>query len=224
MFEGTPLPLATLDVLIVSIWMGVVGAVATVVLRSRFEREWALTLWSGYQITRVWQRLADESARTGGTFTSHIMGIVAWAMLGSFWGLTQAEVLDIQQVWISTGWAALLGLGALLLRHLAGAVGAFITLEREAVERGFEVDRHLRNWWLWLLMALLIWEMTRNTGFEQRESIWQHTVLLWWGWLIVKWLRQLQSIGHKRLHFGWGFAYLCTFEFGPAVWLFTRWG
>jgi hypothetical protein len=224
MFEGTPLPIAPLEVLSVTVWIALCGLAATVMLRSRFEREWALTLWSAAQIKRVWQRLADESARTGGTLTSHLIGVIAWAILGSLWGLKHSDVLDPMAHWIGAGWGALLGLATLILRHVGGAVGALVTLERESVERGFEVDRHMRNWWFWILCVFILFELTQHTGFAQRKVVWEHVISLWWIWLSLKWLRQLQSIAHKRLHFGWGIAYICTFEIGPALWLFSRWG
>ena len=86
MFEGMPLPISPLHVYALPLWICVFGVGATALLRVQFDREWALTMWTAYQIKRVWQRLADESARTGGTLTSHAIGLLAWALLGSLWG------------------------------------------------------------------------------------------------------------------------------------------
>ena len=74
MFEGMPLPMSPLHVYALPLWICVFGVGATALLRVQFDREWALTMWTAYQIKRVWQRLADESARTGGTLTSHAIG------------------------------------------------------------------------------------------------------------------------------------------------------
>ena len=86
MFEGMPLPISPLHVYALPLWICAFGMGATALLRVQFDREWALTMWTAYQIKRVWQRLADESARTGGTLTSHAMGMLTWALLGSLWG------------------------------------------------------------------------------------------------------------------------------------------
>ena len=76
MFEGMPLPISPLHVYALPLWICVFGLGATALLKVQFDREWALTMWTAYQVKRVWQRLADESARTGGTLTSHAICIL----------------------------------------------------------------------------------------------------------------------------------------------------
>ena len=99
MFEGNPIPHASYDLLIAILASITLGMVATVMLRIRFEREWSLTIWTAYNIKRVWQRLADESARTGGTLTSHALGVFAWCILGSAWSLSQADY-SLDNLWL----------------------------------------------------------------------------------------------------------------------------
>lgn len=220
MFEGLPLPMAPLHVYELPLWIAFAGLCATAVLRVQFEREWALTLWSAYNIKRVWQRLADESARTGGTFTSQSMGIIAWALLGSLWGIEHAATWGdgtaAKGAWMGAG----LGVITIISRQIAGWIGAWVTLEREAVERGFEVDRHMRNWLLWILIAFVFWELGQFEGFEHRAEMGRHAATVWWVWLGLKWVRQFQSLLHKRLQIGWGIAYICTLEIGPSLLLF----
>ena len=117
-------------------------------------------------------------------------------------------------------WGALLGLATLVTRQIGGWIGAWVTLEREAIERGFEVDRHMRNWLLWAMTALVVWELTQFNGFDNRGEMWSHVCSVWWVWLGLKWLRQFQSVLNKRLHIGWGIAYICTLEIGPSLLLF----
>ena len=50
-------------------------------------------------------------------------------------------------------------------------MGAWVTLEHDAVQRGFEVDRHMRNWLLWALIALVVWELAQFNGFETRRHV-----------------------------------------------------
>lgn len=220
MFEGQPLPIAPLHVYELPLWFALIGLCTTAVLRMQFEREWALTMWSAYQIKRVWQRLADESARTGGTLTSHAMGVLGWAMLGSLWGIAQSQTPEEGVVWQGAQWGLALGIATLIARQVAGWIGAWVTLEREAVQRGYEVDRHMRNWFLWLLIGLVCWELSQFNGFENRAEMWHDAVVLWWVWLALKWVRQFQSLLHKRLQIGWGIAYICTLEIGPSLLLF----
>jgi len=224
MFEGQPLPDSAIVVLATPIILALIGLIATALLRVRFQREWALTVWSAYQIKRVWQRLADESARTGGTITSHGLGLVCWGILGSLWEFQALEELPSQWGWTGAGWGMLLGLCTLLTRHLGGWIGAWVTMVEEAVQRGFEVDRHMRNWLLWLLTSLLVWELSQNMGFNERAIIWSHALVIWVGWLATKWIRQIQSIVQKRLHFSWGIAYICTLEIGPSYLLYCELG
>lgn len=212
--------MAPLHVYELPLWIAFAGLCATAVLRVQFEREWALTMWSAHNIKRVWQRLADESARTGGTLTSHTMGILAWALLGSLWGIEHSETWGdgtaVKGAWMGAG----LGLTTLISRQLAGWIGAWVTLEREAVERGFELDRHMRNWLLWILIAFVFWELGQFEGFAHRAEMGNHAAVVWWVWLGLKWVRQIQSLLHKRLQIGWGIAYICTLEIGPSVLLF----
>ena len=121
-------------------------------------------------------------------------------------------------------WGAVIGLATLISRQVGGWVCAWVTLEREAVERGFEVDRHMRNWLLWALIALVVWELAQFNGFENRGEMWSHVCAVWWVWLGLKWLRQFQSVVKKRLHIGWGIAYICTLEIGPSLLLFEYLG
>ena len=220
MFEGMPLPISPLYVYALPLWICAFGMGATALLRVQFDREWALTMWTAYQIKRVWQRLADESARTGGTLTSHAMGILTWALLGSLWGVNTSDTSAGDTAGNGAMWGALLGLITLVARQVGGWIGAWVTLEREAIERGFEVDRHMRNWLLWALIALVAWELTQFNGFENRGEMWSHVCTVWWVWLGLKWLRQFQSVLNKRLHIGWGIAYICTLEIGPTLLLF----
>jgi hypothetical protein len=220
MFEGMPLPISPLDVYTLPLWICAFGMGATALLRVQFDREWALTMWTAYQIKRVWQRLADESARTGGTLTSHAMGILTWALLGALWGVNTSETSAVEAAGNGAMWGALLGLITLVSRQVGGWIGAWVTLEREAIERGFEVDRHMRNWLLWAMTALVVWELTQFNGFENRGEMWSNVCTVWWVWLGLKWLRQFQSVLNKRLHIGWGIAYICTLEIGPSLLLF----
>ena len=220
MFEGMPLPISPLHVYALPLWICAFGMGATALLRVQFDREWALTMWTAYQIKRVWQRLADESARTGGTLTSHAMGILTWTLLGSLWGVNTSETSAVEGAGNGAMWGALLGLTTLICRQVGGWIGAWVTLEREAIERGFEVDRHMRNWLLWALTALVVWELTQFNGFENRVDMWSHVCTVWCVWLGLKWLRQFQSVLNKRLHIGWGIAYICTLEIGPSLLLF----
>lgn len=220
MFEGMLLPISPLQVYALPLWICTLGLGATALLRVQFDREWALTMWTAYQVNRVWQRLADESARTGGTLTSHAIGILSWTLLGALWGVYTSATPAVEAAGPSAMWGALLGLTTLITRQIGGWIGAWVTLEREAIERGFEVDRHMRNWLLWALIALVVWELSQFNGLENRGEMWGHVCIAWWTWLGLKWMRQFQSVLNKRLHIGWGIAYICTLEIGPSFLLF----
>ncbi|MAI24148.1 MAG: hypothetical protein CL828_08830 [Crocinitomicaceae bacterium] len=220
MFEGMPLPISPLDAYVLPLWICAVGLGATALLKIQFDREWALTMYTAYQIQRVWQRLADESARTGGTLTSHGIGIISWALLGSLWGVNASTTPNVEVAGTGAMWGALIGLITLITRQVGGWIGVWVTLEREAIERGFEVDRHMRNWLLWILIALVLWELAQFNGFESRGEMWMHVSTSWWIWLALKWMRQFQSVINKQLHIGWGIAYICTLEIGPSFLLF----
>ena len=221
MFEGNPIPHASYDLLIAILASITLGMVATVMLRIRFEREWSLTLWTAYNIKRVWQRLADESARTGGTLTSHALGVFAWCILGSAWSLSQADY-SLDNLWLGMGYGGLIGVGSLLLRATAAALGGWITSAPAATSRGLEIDRHMRNWLFWLLVILCVFHLGQNIQFDRRHILWSTVVSAWWIWLSLKWLRQLQSVVHSGLHFGWGIVYICTFEIGPTYLLLKQ--
>lgn len=225
MFEGSPIPLDTAIVIAPLLWVFLAGIIASAALKWRFNREWNLTVWSAYRMQRVWQRMPDEAARTGGTLISHFLGCLQWGIGGGVWALGNAlpDTASQQTVWAGIGWGALLGLCILISRQLAGLIGAWMTLEHEAMQRGLEADRHLRVWLMWVLMAGLICAVIRNPAYtvdacSLLESIWT----IWIGWMIVKWLRVMQLVFLMRLHFGWGIAYLCTFEIGPTWILFDR--
>ncbi len=220
MYEGLPLPISPLHVYSLPLWICALGIGATALLRVQFDREWALTMWTAYQIKRVWQRLADESARTGGTLTSHSIGIICWALLGSLWGVNTSKTIATEVAVNGAIWGGGLGLITLITRRIGGWIGSWVTLEEEAIQRGFEVDRHMRNWLLWLLISLVIWELTHFNGFEDRGETWQHVCTFWWVWLVIKWTRQFQSVLNERLHIGWGIAYICTLEIGPSLVLY----
>ena len=221
MFEGNPIPHASYDLLIAILASITLGMVATVMLRIRFEREWSLTIWTAYNIKRVWQRLADESARTGGTLTSHALGVFAWCILGSAWSLSQADY-SLDNLWLGMGYGGLIGVGSLLLRATAAALGGWITSAPAATSRGLEIDRHMRNWLFWLLVILCVFHLGQNIQFDRRHILWSTVVSAWWIWLRLKWLRQLQSVVHSGLHFGWGIVYICTFEIGPTYLLLKQ--
>ncbi len=221
MIEGPPQPNASYEFLAAILLSIGLGLWATVLLRIRFEREWSLTIWTSYNIKRVWQRLADESARTGGTLTSHLLGVLAWCILGSVWALCQVDA-TLEGLWGGMGYGALLGIATIILRAIVAWIGGWITLAPEATERGLEIDRHMRNWLLWGLMVFCIFHFGQNIPFSSRNTLWEQAVWIWWGWLIIKWLRQLQSVVHNGLPFGWGIVYLCTFEIGPTYLLFKQ--
>ena len=221
MFEGNPIPHASYDILIAILASITLGMVATVMLRIRFEREWSLTIWTAYNIKRVWQRLADESARTGGTLTSHALVVFAWCILGSAWSLSQADY-SLDNLWLGMGYGGLIGVGSLLLRATAAALGGWITSDPAATSRGLEIDRHMRNWLFWLLVILCVFHLGQNIQFDRRHILWRTVVSAWWIWLSLKWLRQLQSVVHSGLHFGWGIVYICTFEIGPTYLLLKQ--
>ncbi len=221
MFEGNPIPHASYDLLIAILASITLGMVATVMLRIRFEREWSLTIWTAYNIKRVWQRLADESARTGGTLTSHALGVFAWCILGSAWSLSQADY-SLNNLWLGMGYGGLIGVSSLLLRATAAALGGWITLASAATSRGLEIDRHMRNWLFWLLVILCVFHLGQNIQFDRRHILWSTVVSAWWIWLSLKWLRQLQSVVHSGLRFGWGIVYICTFEIGPTYLLLKQ--
>jgi len=221
MFEGHLIPHASYNLLAAVICCVGLGLGATVLLRIRCEREWSLTIWTSYKINRVWQRLADESARTGGTLTSFVMGLLAWCLLGSAWSLNHVDE-TLSGLWLGMGYGSLVGLGTLFCRSAAALFGGWITLAFESTRRGLEIDRHMRNWLLWLLMILSILQLSQNIQFQGRELLWDQAILIWGIWLLLKWLRQVQSVLHNGLHFGWGIVYICTFEIGPTILLFKQ--
>lgn len=221
MFDGQLIPHASYDLMAAVICCVGLGLTATVLLRVRFEREWSLTVWTAYKINRVWQRLADESARTGGTLTSHVLGLLAWCLLGSTWSLRNADA-SLEGLWTGMGYGALIGLGALLTRTLTAFFGGWITLVQDATKRGLEIDRHMRNWLLWILMLSSVVMLSQNVQFGDKGMLWNQAVWIWWAWLVLKWLRQIQSVVHSGLPFGWGIVYICTFEFGPTYLLFKQ--
>ena len=218
MFEGQSILVPSHEVFGPVLLAWALGMLATLTLRVRFDREWNLTLWTAFQIKRVWQRLADESARTGGTLTSHAMGLLAWSLGGGVWAVAQhPERLESNgHVWAGCAFGALLGLVALISRVLGARLGGWITLEETAVKRGLEIDRHMRNWLLWGLMIVFFLYLIRNPTFTFEYNPLQAMVLLWWIWIVLKWLRQLQVVVRASVHFGWGIAYICTFEIGPT--------
>ena len=55
MFEGQPIPHPSYEFLAAILLSIGLGLWATVLLRIRFEREWSLTIWTSYNIKRVWQ-------------------------------------------------------------------------------------------------------------------------------------------------------------------------
>lgn len=221
MFEGNPIPHAAYDLLVAILVSITLGVGATVILRIRFEREWSLTMWTAYNIKRVWQRLADESARTGGTLTSHALGIFAWCILGSAWSLDHADH-SLDNIWLGVGYGGLVGVGTLMSRAIGAALGGWITISPAATSRGLEIDRHMRNWLFWFLVILCFFYLGQNITFDRRHILWTSTVSTWWIWLSLKWLRQLQSVIHDGLPFGWGIVYICTFEIGPTHLLFKQ--
>ncbi len=194
------------------------GVLATLTLRVRFNREWNLTLWTAYKIKRVWQRLSDESASTGGTITSHAIGFLAWALCGGAWAVAQNPDLPAgtTQVWTGCAGGATLGVVSLATRAAAARLGGWVTLQETAVYRGLEIDRHMRNWLLWGLMVVFVIFLIQNPRFTQDHQPLDAMMILWWIWIGLKWLRQLQAVVRASVHFGWGIAYICTFEIGPT--------
>jgi hypothetical protein len=120
------------------------------------------------------------------------------------------------------GYGGLIGVGSLLLRATAAALGGWITSAPAATSRGLEIDRHMRNWLFWLLVILCVFHLGQNIQFDRRHILWSTVVSAWWIWLSLKWLRQLQSVVHSGLHFGWGIVYICTFEIGPTYLLLKQ--
>jgi hypothetical protein len=222
-FEGQSILVPSHEVYgpILLVWA--LGMLATLLLRVRFDREWNLTMWTVIHIKRVWQRLSDESARTGGTLTSHAMGLLAWSLCGGVWAVTQTPDTPAvpSQVWTGCALGALSGLIALIVRTAGAWLGGWITLEQTAVKRGLEIDRHMRNWLLWSFMVLFFLFLIRNPGFTIEQHPFRNMLMLWWAWIGLKWLRQLQVVVRSSLHFRWGIAYICTFEIGPT-WILYR--
>ena len=218
MFEGQSILIPSHVVFGPVLLMWTLGMLATLILRIRFDREWNLTLWTAYRIKRVWKRLADESASTGGTITSHSIGIIAWSLCGGVWAVAQHSELPDGgfPAWTGCAAGALLGLLALITRTAGAWIGAWVTLEKKAVMRGLEIDRHMRNWLLWGLLTVFFLYLVQNPGFTIDRSPLQTLTQLWWIWIVLKWLRQLQAVVRASVHFGWGIAYICTFEIGPT--------
>lgn len=223
MFEGQSILVPSHEVYGPVLLAWALGMLATLLLRVRFDREWNLTMWTVIHIKRVWQRLSDESARTGGTMTSHTMGLIAWSLCGGCWAVAQYPDIPAGsgQVWSGCAFGALTGLIALIARTLGAWLGGWITLEQTAVKRGLEIDRHMRNWLLWGFMVLFFLFLIRNPGFTFKHHPFHAMLMLWWAWIGLKWLRQLQVVVRSSLHFGWGIAYICTFEIGPT-WILYR--
>lgn len=217
-FEGLPLFLPSHEIYGPVLLFWALGAAATLILRVRFDREWNLTLWTAHRINRVWQRLSDESASTGGAATSHVMGVVSWAIFGGVWAVAQESHLpnESAQVWTGCAGGAALGFITLIARSIGAWIGGWITLKEIAVQRGLETDRHMRNWLLWLLMAAFLIFLVQNPRFEGQLQPLDGMATLWWIWIGLKWLRQLQTVIRSSVHFGWGIAYICTFEIGPT--------
>jgi hypothetical protein len=222
MFEGIATHPPTHLVFLPVLWGLAAALAATILLKIRFNREWQLTLWTAYRIQRVWQRLSDESSRTGGTITSHFMGILTWGIAGGIYAIAQFEsgLPDSNSIWHGLGDGCLFGIGTLVIRSLGAGLGGWMTLEYAAVQRGLEIDRHMRNWLLWIVTLLVFLFVVKNQGYQEEIAPFQSLCIIWWIWLILKWCRQLQIVFRSGLHFGWGIAYICTLEIGPSLILY----
>lgn len=208
-YNGAPLPEGVESVA----WPAILGVVISfaliVLLRARFDREWQLTVWSWGDIRRVWKRLPNESARSGGVLISHMIGWSAWGMAGATWW--HAAPL------MGFGRGLLMGAAAFGLRALSTAFGRWLTGESEVFENSAELDRHLRSG-LAALFALGILGLAIREPHAQGWAASAHNLLwIWAGWLVIKWFRGLQLMFHRRIAIGWGIAYLCTLEITPTI-------
>lgn len=184
-------------------------AILFVILRNRFDREWQLTLWSWGDIRRVWKRLPNESARTGGVIISHVMGWFAWGLAGACWW----HETPLQ----GAGNGLLFGSMAWVLRQTGFAFGKWLTRANEAIDNYAELDRHLRTG----LTAMLVIGILGLAIREPVETGWHaHVATLVWiwpAWLIIKWMKGVQLLIYRRVDIGWGIAYLCTLEITPSI-------
>ena len=208
-FEGTPLP-EGLGVVALPAFVGVLLALGLLtVLRWNFLREWQLTLWTWGDIRRVWKRIPDESARTGGVILSHGVGLIGWGIAGScFWN---------QMPWVGMGRGMALGAGVWVLRTLSIPFGKWLTLERELFDDFAELERHSRTGLVVLLslgvLGIAVGYPTAGGWLEMSGSV----LWIWGAWLVTKWLRSIQLLFFRRVDIGWGIAYICTLEIAPAV-------
>lgn len=213
-FDGQPLPSGIQEVSGPAMLGLVLSGLLIVILRNRFEREWHLTLWTWIDIQRVWKRLPNESARSGGIMLSHLIGFMAWAILGS--------ILWPESPWKGLSYGFLTGLTVGLARRLGQTFGKWLTREHEVLDNHAELDRHMRTA-LTVVLGLGIVFMALRFPNEMgwKEHI-PSAVFIWLGWLIIKWLKCIQLLLHRRVRIGWGIAYLCTLEITPTVALVVK--
>ena len=208
-FEGTPLP-DGLGMLALPAFVGVLIALGLLsILRWNFLREWQLTLWTWGDIRRVWKRIPDESARTGGVILSHGVGLLGWGIAGScLWN---------DEPWMGMGRGLAVGAAVWILRGVSIPFGKWLTLERELFDDFAELERHSRTGLVVLLsagvLAIAIWRPTAQGWLEVSASV----LWIWGAWLVIKWLRSVQLLFFRRVDIGWGIAYICTLEIVPAV-------
>lgn len=213
-FDGQPLPSGIEEVSGPASLALVLSGLLIVILRNRFEREWHLILWTWIDIQRVWKRLPNESARSGGIILSQLIGFMAWAILGS--------ILWPEHPWKGLSYGFLTGMAVGLVRGLGQVFGKWLTQEHETLDNHAELDRHMRTALtvvLGLGIALLALRFPTEMGWKEHIS---SVVYIWFGWLIIKWLKCLQLVLHRRVAIGWGIAYLCTLEITPTIALVVK--
>ena len=200
MFDGTPY----VDLNAPDTWLFMLSLVMgglVVLIRLHFLKEWRLADLVLFNMGRIWQRGADEVPQAEGVFVNHLIGILAFCIMGWF-------VLP----WY---WAVGIGFCIIALRQIMFALLNLVPTTAQLANEHNIIERLIRLWMSVGVGALgIILSLIPNP--ENKYPIILFSAI--WGISVLfRWFRVAQS-AKRRLHrISFSFLYLCALEISPVL-------
>ena len=200
MFDGTPY----VDLNAPDTWLFILSlflCILVVFIRLNFLKEWRLADLVLFKMGRIWQRGADEVPQAEGVFVNHLIGILAFCIMG----------------WFTLTWYWSVGVGfcVIVLRQIMFALLNLLPNIAQLTNEHNIVERLIRLWMSIGVGALgIILSIIPNP--ENKHPIILFSVI--WGISVLfRWYRVAQSTKRRLNRISYSFLYLCALEIFPVL-------
>ncbi len=200
MFYGTPyIDLNAPDSWLFSLSLVLGGLM--VIIRLNFLKEWRLAKLVLFNLGRIWQRGADEVPQAEGVVINHLIGVLAFCIMGWF-----------IMPWY---WSVVVGFCIITLRQIMFALISLLRTTAQLANEHNIIERQIRLWMSVGVGALgLTLSLIPNPEYKYPIILFS---VVWSVSVVYRWFRVAQSAKRRLNSIYYSFLYLCALEIFPVL-------